>query len=76
MTTARTKGLLYGTGPGVAISRGMAKDREPNREERRDLPEDLPGNQTDMPGRRTPDFERPNKDVERTPGEGGAKEKI
>ena len=54
----------------------MAKDREPNREERKGgLPEDLPGNQTDLPGRRQPS-EHPNQDVERMPGDGGSIEKI
>ena len=50
----------------------MAKDREPNREEKKDLPEDLPGNKTDLPGRDP----RDNEDIERMPGKGGAAEKI
>ena len=50
----------------------MAKDREPQREERKDdLPEDLPGNKTDLPTRRNADS-----DIERMPGDGGATEKI
>jgi hypothetical protein len=49
----------------------MAKDREPQKEERKELPEDLPGNKTDLPGRN-----RPNEDIERMPGQGGATEKI
>ena len=55
----------------------MAKEREPKREERKDFPEEIPGNQTDLPGRRrSGGTDRPNPDIERMPGDGGATEKI
>ena len=49
----------------------MAKDKEPTREDRKEMPEDLPGNKTDLPGR-----DRANEDIERMPGKGGSSEKI